>query len=90
MEFEYLESQTSAKPSFMYDTIYFQAPDEMDDEDNGDWDDEEDEDFEDRAEYLNDLHEIQVDDDLNEPDGEQYDITRPDPEDDHLPDDDLQ
>lgn len=45
----------------------------------GDWDDEDDEDFDDRAEDLDDLHEIQVDDDLGEPD--------PD-DDDHFPEDD--
>ncbi len=45
----------------------------------GDWDDEEDEDFEDRAEDLDDLHEIQMDDDLGELD--------PD-EDDHFPEED--
>ena len=51
---------------------------------NSDWEDEddedfEDEDFEDRAEDLDDLHEIQVDDDLGEPDPE---------DDDHFPEDD--
>jgi hypothetical protein len=81
MEFEYLESQTSATPNFMYDTIYFQSPDERDELIEGDNNDEEDEDFDDRAADLDDLHEIQVDDDLGEP--------HPDDE-DHLPDDDLQ
>jgi hypothetical protein len=47
----------------------------------GDWNDEEDEDFDDQTESRNDLHEIQVDDDLGEPDAE---------EDDHLPDEELQ
>jgi len=47
----------------------------------GDWDDEEDEDFDDETESRNDLHEIQVDDDLGEPDPE---------DDDHLPDEELQ
>ncbi|MGY4539059.1 hypothetical protein ACVW0P_003485 [Mucilaginibacter sp. UYNi724] len=42
----------------------------------GDWDDEEDEDFDDQTESLNDLHEIQVDDDIGEPDPE---------DDDHMP-----
>ncbi|MDB5137589.1 MAG: hypothetical protein JWP37_4192 [Mucilaginibacter sp.] len=42
----------------------------------GDWDDEDDEDFDDRAQDLDDLHEIQVDEDLGEPDPE---------DDDHLP-----
>jgi hypothetical protein len=49
-----------------------------------DWEDEddedlEDEDFEDRAQDLDDLHEIQVDDDLDEPDPE---------DDDHFPEED--
>ncbi|MFA6087673.1 hypothetical protein [Mucilaginibacter sp.] len=43
---------------------------------DGDWNDEEDEDFDDQTESRNDLHEIQVDDDLGEPDPE---------EDDHMP-----
>ncbi|CAN5360040.1 hypothetical protein BH09BAC6_BH09BAC6_26220 [soil metagenome] len=47
----------------------------------GDWNDEDDEDFDDRAEDLDDLHEIQVGDDIGEPDPEDAD---------HLPDDDLQ
>ncbi len=85
MEFEYLESQTLNHTRFMYDTIYFQAPgDDFDEIDSEIEDDEEDEDFD-------DLHEVQVDDDLNEPDSDsEYDITNPDPDDDHLPDDDLQ
>ncbi len=45
----------------------------------GDWDDEDDEDFDDQAADLDDLHEIQVDDDLGEPDPE---------DDDHFPEDD--
>jgi hypothetical protein len=86
MEFEYLESQTANHTaSFMYDTIYFQGPGEdFDDIESELEDDEEDEDFDDRAADLDDLHEIQVDDDINEPDAD------PDPDDDdHLPDDDL-
>lgn len=47
----------------------------------GDWNDEEDEDFDDILDDKEDLHEIQVDDDMGEPDPE---------DDDHLPDDDLQ
>ena len=43
--------------------------------------DEEDEDFDDILDDKEDLHEIQVDDDMGEPDPE---------DDDHLPDDDLQ
>jgi hypothetical protein len=42
----------------------------------GDWEDEEDDDFDDQTESTNDLHEIQVDDDINEPDPE---------DDDHMP-----
>ena len=45
----------------------------------GDWDDEDDEDFDDRIADLDDLHEIQVDDDLGEPYPE---------DDDHLPEED--
>lgn len=82
MEFKYLESQTRTHNVFMYDTIYFQSPeDEDDDVESQLEDDEEDEDFDDRAEDLNDLHEIQVGDDLGEPHAD---------DDDHLPDDDLQ
>ena len=47
----------------------------------GDWEDEEDEDFDDQMESVNDQHEIQVDDDLGEPDPE---------DDDHLPEEELQ
>jgi hypothetical protein len=46
----------------------------------GDWNDEEDEDFDDQTESVSDLHEIQVDDDLGEPDSE---------DDDHMPNGDL-
>lgn len=79
MEFDYIESQASTSHNtFMYDTIYFQQPGE-DDFTEGDWDDEEDEDFDDRAEDL----------DANDAD-EEYDITNPDPDDDHLPEEELQ
>jgi hypothetical protein len=44
-----------------------------------DWEDEDDEDFDDQAQDLDDLHEIQVDDDLGEPDPE---------DDDHFPEED--
>jgi len=81
MQLEYLESQTTHSPGFMYDTIYFQHPDEDDEPIDDDWDDEDDEEFDDEAGDLDDLHEIQVDDDLNEPDPG---------DDDHFPDDDLQ
>jgi hypothetical protein len=85
MEFEYLESQSANHTTFMYDTIYFQQPGENDFTD-GDWDDEEDEDFDDQAEDIDDLNAIKVDDDIDEPDAEdEYDITNPDPDDDHLP-----
>ncbi|WP_184546081.1 hypothetical protein [Mucilaginibacter sp. FT3.2] len=47
----------------------------------GDWEDEDDEDFDDQLDAEDDLHEIQVGDDMGEPDPE---------DDDHLPDDDLQ
>jgi len=52
-----------------------------DDFTEGDWGDEEDEDFDDLAEDEDDLNEIRVGDDLDEPDPE---------DDDHLPDDDQQ
>jgi hypothetical protein len=42
-----------------------------------DWEDEDDEDLDDQLQDLDDLHEIQVDDDLGEPDPE---------DDDHFPD----
>jgi hypothetical protein len=92
MDFEYIESQTANHTTFMYDTIYFQAPgDDYDDVESDLEDDEEDEDFDDRAADLDDLHAIQVNDDVNEPDADgEYDITNPNPDDDHLPDDDLQ
>ncbi len=45
----------------------------------GDWDDEDDEDFDDKIEDLDDLHEIQLDEDLGEPDPE---------DDDHFPEED--
>lgn len=51
--------------------------DDVNDED-GDWSDIDDEDFEDMAEDDDDLHEIQLDNDLSDPD-----------DDDHLPDDDF-
>ena len=45
----------------------------------GDWDDEEDEDLDDRLADLDDLHEIQIDEDLDEPSED---------DDDHFPEDD--
>jgi hypothetical protein len=92
MEFDFIESQASiSHNTFMYDTIYFQAPGEDENFTEGDWNDEEDEDFDDKAEDLDDLNAIKSGDDLNEPDGESvYDITNPDPDDDHLPEEELQ
>jgi hypothetical protein len=90
MQFTDFNEERTESTTFMYDTIYFQAPGEKDFSE-GNWDDEEDEDFDDQADDIDDLHAVQVDDDLNEPDAEdEYDITNPDPDDDHLPDDDLQ
>jgi len=89
MEFKQFESQTASHSAFMYDTIYFQSPDEYDDTDKEDWDDEEDENFDDEAEDLDDLNSIRAGNDLDLSD-DAYDITNPDPDDDHLPDDDLQ
>ena len=92
MDFRNFESQSADRTTFMYDAIYFQSPDEYaknDEEDNEDWDDEEDEDFDDTAADLDDLNTIRVGDDLDTSD-DAYDITNPDPDDDHLPEDDLQ
>lgn len=93
MDFKNVESRSGGHTTFMYDAIYFQSPDEysrIDEEEDEEWNDEEDEDFDDIAADTDDLNEIRVGDDLNEPDAENYDITNPDPDDDHLPDDDLQ
>lgn len=90
MKFTDFNTDKAEHANFMYDTIYFQAPGEKD-YDNEDWDEEDDEDFddeqfEDETEDVDDLHEIRVNDDLNEPsEDDEYDITNPDPEDDHLP-----
>ncbi|MDB5287424.1 MAG: hypothetical protein JWR05_2373 [Mucilaginibacter sp.] len=65
---------------FKYDTLFLQGPGEEDEPVEGDWNDEEDEDFDDKTEFINDMHEIQVDDDLGEPDSE---------DDDHMPNGDL-
>ncbi|MDB5062234.1 MAG: hypothetical protein JWP67_2077 [Mucilaginibacter sp.] len=65
---------------FMYDTLFLQGPGDEDESLEGDWNDEEDEDFDDKTEFINDMHEIQVDDDLVEPDPE---------DDDHMPNGDL-
>ncbi|MFD2147793.1 hypothetical protein [Mucilaginibacter antarcticus] len=88
MEFDFIESQASTShDTFMYDTIYFQgAGDDDEGMESQLEDDEEDEDFDDRAADLDDLNSVRVDDDLNEPDAEsKYDITNPDPDADHLP-----
>ena len=91
MQFIDFKDQTTERSNFMYDSIYFQSPGEYERSADDDLDDEEDEDFDDRGNDIDDLHEIQVDDDLNEPDADSgYDITNPDPDDDHFPDDDLQ
>ena len=93
MEFKQFEGQTASHSAFMYDTIYFQSPDEYSrSEEDEDWDDEgdeEDEDFDDTAADLDDLNAIRAGNDLDQSD-DAYDITNPDPDDDHLPDDDLQ
>jgi len=93
MDFKHLESQSSNSTSaFMYDIIYFQSPDEycnVDEEEDEDWDDDEDEDFDDTAADLDDLNAIRVGDDLDTSD-DAYDITNPNPDDDHLPDEELQ
>lgn len=76
----------------MYDTIYFQSPDEynsIDEDDDSEWLDEDDETFDDEVEDLDDLNSARMGDDLELSD-DAYDITNPDPDDDHLPDDDLQ
>jgi hypothetical protein len=82
MQFAESRYQETNASVFMFDTLFLQGPNGDDDLPvEGDWDDEEDEDFDDQTESTNDLHEIQVDDDLGEPDPE---------DDDHLPDEELQ
>ncbi|MDB5156860.1 MAG: hypothetical protein JWR50_1567 [Mucilaginibacter sp.] len=94
MQFTDFNNDRTESSNFMYDTIYFQAPGEKDfsegnrtDEDDEDFDDEE---FEDEAEDIDDLNAIRVGDDTNEPGADDYDITNPDPDDDHLPEEELQ
>ena len=89
------DRQNNENISFMYDNIYFQHPeddfdtlDEGDDDDNL-VDDEEDESFDDEVENLDDLNSMRVGDDLDTSD-DAYDITNPDPDDDHLPEEELQ
>ncbi len=77
---EFNSTQTYSKEAPTFDEILMQFPG-GEDEIEGDWKDEDDEDFDDQLDVEGDLHEIRVDDDLNEPNPE---------EDDHLPDDDLQ
>jgi hypothetical protein len=89
MDFKQFEGQTASHSAFMYDTIYFQSPDEFAEEDSEDLEDEEDENFDDEAEDLDDLNAIRVGDDLEISD-DAYDITNPDPDDDHLPEEELQ
>jgi hypothetical protein len=89
MEFKQFEGQTTSHSAFMYDTIYFQSPDEYDDTEQEEWDDEEDEAFDDDAENLDDLNSARMGDDLETSD-DAYDITNPDPDDDHLPEEELQ
>ena len=90
MDFKQFEGQTASHSTFMYDTIYFQSPDEYSRIDGElEEGDEEDEDFDDTAADLDDLNSIRVGNDLDTSD-DAYDITNPDPDDDHLPDDELQ
>jgi len=62
-----------------FETMTMQLPGGEDDNEEGDWTDIDDEDFEDMAEDLDDLHEMDIENDLFDPD-----------DDDHLPDDDLE
>jgi hypothetical protein len=73
------ENENTVLNEEMFNTITLLSHGSGDDEVEGDWDDEDDEDFDDRAEDENDLHEIQLDNDIFDPD-----------DDDHLPDDDLE
>ena len=73
------EYENSVLNQETFNTITLLSHDNGDDEAEDDWDDEDDEDFDDRAEDENDLHEIQLDNDIFDPD-----------DDDHLPDDDLE
>ena len=94
MDFKSLETQSASHSAFMYDTIYFQSPDEYsafdDEEDDNEWEDEEDENFDDLAADNDDLNEIRTGDDVGEPGADDYDLTNPDPDDDHLPEEELQ
>lgn len=74
-----LSIANTANPTLTFDEILMYGG--GDDPLEGDWNDEEDEDFDDILEDKDDLHEVQVGDDTDEPDPE---------DDDHLPDDDWQ
>ncbi|PJJ79863.1 hypothetical protein [Mucilaginibacter auburnensis] len=94
MDFKHTEDRSANSNAFMYDSIYFQAPEvynrlEEEDEDDEEWEDEEDEDFDDEAEDLDDLNSARYGADLDISD-DAYDITNPDPDDDHLPEEELQ
>lgn len=89
MEFKQFENQTASHTAFMYDTIYFQSPDEYDDREREDWEDEEDENFDDAADDIDDLNALRAGDDLDQSD-DAYDITNPNPDADHLPEEELQ
>jgi len=73
------ENENSLLSKETFNTITLLSHGSGDDEIEEDWDDEDDEDFDDRAEDENDLHEIQIDNDIFDPD-----------DDDHFPDDDLE
>jgi len=70
---------TPTKATLFVDTITFSMPgdDDDDQDEDGDWSDIDDEDFEDEAEDKDDLHEMELDNNVFDPE-----------DDDHLPDDD--
>ncbi len=69
-------AEKAAKPNTI--TLLFPGDDDDVDDEDDDWSDIDDEDFEDRAEDLDDFHEMELENDIFNPD-----------DDDHLPDDDL-
>jgi hypothetical protein len=88
------DRQNTEHISFMYDNIYFQDPeddfDELEESDEDDLiDDEEDESFDDEVADLDDINSARYGEDLDTSD-DAYDITNPDPDDDHLPEEELQ
>ncbi len=93
MDFKHAEDRSANSNAFMYDTIYFQAPEEYnrpdEEEDDEEWEDEEDEDFDDDVEGLDEINSARYGEDLEISD-DAYDITNPDPDDDHLPEEELQ